>query len=165
MPAVVLAVTSGERLAACWPENLKSSLALVPVAVAVLILVPAEALDRVTVKPSLGSTVPSPATLTVMVLLVWPAAKLSVPKGSAPPAKSAAFAGRPPLPVTAQWTLLVPVVPPERVTVKVNGVLPILPSCLGGVGRAIAGAEGSSLTMVPVAEAVVIVAPPSGPTA
>ena len=51
-----------------------------------------------------------------------------MPEGSTPPVKSAAFAGLPPLPVTAQATLLVPVVSPERVTVKVNGVLPELPS-------------------------------------
>ena len=43
LPSMVLAVTSGERLPACWPENLKSSLRIVPVAVAVLMLVPAEA--------------------------------------------------------------------------------------------------------------------------
>ena len=49
--------------------------------------------DSVTVKPSSGSTVVSPATLTVIVLLVWPAAKLTVPEGSTPPAKSAALAG------------------------------------------------------------------------
>ena len=79
---MVLAVTSGERLPACWPENLKSSLRIVPVAVAVLMLVPAEALERVTVKPSLGSTILSPATLTVMVWLVWPAVKLSVPRAA-----------------------------------------------------------------------------------
>ena len=38
----------------------------------------------------IGSTVVSPATFTVMVLLVSPAAKLTVPVGSTPPAKSAA---------------------------------------------------------------------------
>ena len=39
----------------------------------------ARALDSVTVKPSSASTVVSPATLTVMVWLVSPAAKLTVP--------------------------------------------------------------------------------------
>ena len=43
----------------------------------------------------------SPATLTVMVLLVSPAAKLTVPVGNTPPVKSAAAAGLAPLPVTA----------------------------------------------------------------
>ena len=71
---------------------------------------PRRGLDSVTVKPSSGSTVVSPATLTVMVWLVWPAAKLTVPEGSTPPAKSVALAGAAPLPVTAQVALLVPVV-------------------------------------------------------
>ena len=69
-------------------------------AVAVVICAPPEALDSVTVKPSSGSTVVSPLTLTVIVLLVSPAAKLTTPLGSVPP-KSAALAGLAPLPVTA----------------------------------------------------------------
>ena len=78
-----------------------SSLRMVLVAVAVPMVVPALGLDSVTVKFSLGSTVASPATLTVIVLLVSPAAKLTVPVGKAPPVKSAATAGLAPLPVTA----------------------------------------------------------------
>ena len=78
-----------------------SSLRMVLVAVAVLMVVPALGLDRVTVKFSLGSIVASPATFTVIVLVVSPAAKLTVPVGKAPPAKSAATAGLAPLPVTA----------------------------------------------------------------
>ena len=78
-----------------------SSLRMVLVAAAVAMVVPALGLDSVTVKFSLGSTVASPAMLTVMVLLVSPAAKLTVPVGKAPPAKSAAVAGLAPLPVTA----------------------------------------------------------------
>ena len=70
-------------------------------AAAVLMVVPALGLDSVTVKPSLGSTVASAATLTVIVLVVSPAAKLTVPVGKAPPVKSAAVAGLAPLPVTA----------------------------------------------------------------
>ena len=78
-----------------------SSLRMVPVAVAVPMAVPALGFDRVSVKPSVDSTAVSPATLTVMVLLVSPAAKLTVPVGNTPPAKSAAVAGLAPLPVTA----------------------------------------------------------------
>jgi hypothetical protein len=103
-------------------------LTIVPVALEVLIVVPDEGFDRVTVKPSSGSIDLSPATLTVMVLLVWPAAKLTVPEGRTPWVKSAAFAGWLPLPVTAQATLAAPAVLPERVTVKVKGVVPALPS-------------------------------------
>jgi hypothetical protein len=50
-----------------------------------------------------------------------------VPEGITPPVKFAAFAGLRPLPVTTHATLLVPVVP-ARVTVKVNGMLPELPT-------------------------------------
>ena len=59
-----------------------SSLRMVPVAVAVPMVVPALGLDSVSVKPSVDSTAVSPATLTVMVLLVSPAAKLTVPVGN-----------------------------------------------------------------------------------
>ena len=48
----------------------------------------------------MASTAVSPATFTVIVLLVSPAAKLSVPVGNVPPAKSVAFAALAPLPVT-----------------------------------------------------------------
>ena len=78
-----------------------SSLRMVPVAAAVPMVVPALGFDSVTVKFSPGSTVLSPATLTVIVLLVSPAAKLTVPVGNTPPVKSAAVAGLAPLPVTA----------------------------------------------------------------
>ena len=79
---------------------------MVPVAVAVPMAVPALALLSDTVKPSSGSTVLSPATNTVMVLLVSPAAKVTVPEGSAPPTKSAAAAELVPEPVTAQLAVL-----------------------------------------------------------
>ena len=61
---------------------------------------PALGADSVTVKPSLASTVVSPATLMVTSWLVWPAAKLTVPVGNAPPVKSAALAALAPLPET-----------------------------------------------------------------
>ena len=91
---------------------------------AVAMVVPAAEFDSVTVKPSAGSTAVSPATLTVIVLLVSPAAKLTVPDGKTAPAKSEAEAGLAPLPVTAQLALVAMLVLPPRVTVKVNGVLP-----------------------------------------
>ena len=89
---------------------------------------PALGLDKATVKFSAGSTVLSPATFTVMVLLVSPAAKLTVPVGNTPPAKSAAAAGLAPLPVTAKAAVDAPAVLPVRDTVKVKAVLPLLPS-------------------------------------
>ena len=73
---------------------------MVPVAAAVVMVVPALGADSVTVNPSLASTVVSPATLMVMGLLVSPAAKLTVPVGNAPPLKSVALAGLAPLPAT-----------------------------------------------------------------
>ena len=77
-----------------------SSLTMVPVAAAVAMVVPALGADSVTVKPSLASTVVSPATLMVTSLLVSPAAKLTVPVGNAAPVKSAALAALAPLPET-----------------------------------------------------------------
>ena len=94
----------------CWPPTLialtnvpaepPSSLIMVPVAAAVAMVVPALGADSVTVKLSLASTVVSPATLMVTSWLVWPAAKLTVPVGNAPPVKSAALAALAPLPET-----------------------------------------------------------------
>ena len=94
-----------------------SSLRMVPVAVAVPMAVPALGFDSVSVKPSVDSTTVSPATFTVIVLLVSPAAKLTVPVGNTPPAKSAAVAGLAPLPVTAKAAVEAPAVLPLRVTV------------------------------------------------
>src|SRR5262249_57163809 len=75
--------------------------------------------------------------------------------------KRAGLAGLPPLPVTAQAGDEVPVVSPERVTVNVNGVLPLLPSFLFASNAAIANdgnGAASSLLMLPFAVAVVMVA-------
>ena len=80
-----------------------------------------------TVKVSSASKMESPLTLTVIVFVVSPAAKLTVPVGKVPP-KSAALAGLVPLPVTAKLALLARDVSPERVTVKVNGAFPLFPS-------------------------------------
>jgi hypothetical protein len=82
--------------------------------------------------------IPSAFISTVTVLLVSPAAKLTVPVGSAPPTKSLADAGLVPEPITAQLAVLVCATYPERVTVKVNGVLPVLPSDLTADAAAIA---------------------------
>ena len=77
-------------------------------------VVPAAGFDSVTVKPWPGSTTVSPATLTVIVWLVSPAAKLTVPEGRTPPAKSDAEAELAPLPVTAQLALVAMLVSPPR---------------------------------------------------
>ena len=79
-----------------------SSLRMVPVAAAVPMVVPGAGVRQRDgevlrwVPPWLSA-----ATFTVIVLLVSPAAKLTVPVGKAPPVKSAAVAGLAPLPVTA----------------------------------------------------------------
>src|SRR5438270_519794 len=70
-----------------------SSLTMVPLALAVPMVAPV-AFDSVTVKPSSGSTVVSPLTLTVMIFELSPDAKLTLPEGKLPP-KSLASA--PPL--------------------------------------------------------------------
>ena len=56
-----------------------SSLTMVPVATARDSVAPV-GLDSVTVTVSLGSTVVSPSTPTLMVWVVWPAAKVRVPE-------------------------------------------------------------------------------------
>ena len=100
--AFPLAVDIEVKAVGSGPVVVLSSLRMVPVAAAVPMAVPALGLDRVTVKFSADSTVLSPATLTVMVFVASPAAKLTVPVGNTPPAKSAAAAGLAPLPVTAK---------------------------------------------------------------
>ena len=72
---------------------------MVPFALALTIVAPADAFDSVIVNPSSGSAVVSPATLIVIVFDVSPALKVTVPAGKLPP-KSAAFAGAAPEPVT-----------------------------------------------------------------
>ena len=104
--------------------RLVSSLVIIPVAVAVVRVAPLVGLDRVTVKLSLGSTVVSPLTLTVITLDVSFAAKVTIPDGKVPP-KSAALI---PVPVTAQFTAFVPVIKPDRLTVKVKALFPEFPS-------------------------------------
>ena len=129
-----------------------SSLIIVPDAVAVVIDAPV-ALDRLMVNASSASYSLSPATLTVMVLVVSPAAKVRVPFGSVPPAKSSAVAGFGSPPPADQLTVVTAEVNPVLVAVNVNGVVPELPSALLALVAATAIAV-SSLTIVPVAEAV-----------
>ena len=105
----------------------ESSLVMVPVAVAVVMVAPLLGLVRVTVKVSLGSGVVSPLTGTLMAWEVMLAPKVTVPEGKTLPTKSAALAGLVPVPVTAQLTVWVVVVSPVRVTVKVKYFVPELP--------------------------------------
>ena len=138
-----------------------SSLRIVPVAAAVPITAPELGEVSVTVKPSLASTVVSPETGMVMVLLVSPAPKLTMPLGSALPVKSLAVAGLAPEPETAQLAVCATDVSPDLVTVKVNAVLPDCPSSLVASAAAMAS-EASSLRIVPVAVAVPVTAPELG---
>ena len=87
------------------------------------------AFDSATVKSSFVSTVESPLTEMVNVRVNSPAAKVIVPLGNVPP-KSAASAGVPPRPLTVKSADASPLVSPVRVTVKVNGVVPLFPSSL-----------------------------------
>src|SRR4051812_38837659 len=69
---------------------------------------------RLTVKSSLGSSVESPATGTVMVVDVWPPATVAVPDGKVPPTKAAPVTAEP---LTDQATVAVPVLSADRVKV------------------------------------------------
>src|SRR5262245_66690813 len=97
---------------------------MVPMADAVPSVAPLPGFDSITVKPSSDSITVSAATLTVTVFDVSPAAKLTVPLGSALPEKSEADAGLAPLPVSDQDTLCAEPMSPVRVIVNVNGVVP-----------------------------------------
>ena len=139
-----------------------SSLMIVPVAVAVVI-VPPIGPESVTVKPSFGSTVVSPLTLTVITFEVSPAAKVTRAAGQ----HAAGEVGRIGRIGAAAGHRVVrrsiaPLVSPLRVTVKVNGRAAGVAFRLAGVG----GRDGqrrqrhvSSLMIVPVAVAVLIVPP------
>ena len=88
------------------------------VAVAVLITpsVAPTGLLRLSVKVSLGSNTVSPKTVTVIVAVAAPAAKVTVPEGRKPPTKSVALAGLVPLPTTAQAAEEAALRSPVRVT-------------------------------------------------
>ena len=154
-----------------WPSTLSalvaaidrdaSSLRMVPNAVAVASVAPVLGFDNLTLKASLASCVVSPATLTVMIFDVSPAAKLTVPEGRTPPTKSAPLTVAPP---TVHIALCATEVSPVRVTVKVNAVVPDWPSTLSALVAVIvkAASVASSLRMVPNAVAVASVAPVLG---
>jgi len=72
-----------------------------PVAVDMLSVAGELGLLNVTVNPSLEATTVLPLTLIVTICVDWPAVKLNVPLGKAPPVKLGAEAGFVPLPVTA----------------------------------------------------------------
>ena len=114
------------------------------------------ALDRVTVKASSFSTSRSPVASTVMVAVLWPAAKLTWPDGIAPP-KSVASAS----PDTLQSAVVAWVRSPVRVTVKVKAVVPLSPSAWLTESAAMLR-SASSLTMRPEAAPVPICALPEG---
>jgi hypothetical protein len=97
-----------------------SSFWMIPLADAVPIVVPKLGLLSKTVNPSLDSTTLSPATSTVMVLLVSPAANVTVPVGSTPPMKSLADAEFVPrVPNADHVAMLIWDREPEREAVKV----------------------------------------------
>src|SRR5439155_221727 len=151
-----------------WPSALSalvaaidseaSSLRITPLAEAVPRTVPALGFDSVTVKASSDSTRVSPATPIVMTLEVSPAAKLTVPDGSTPPAKSATLTAAP---VTAQLALAAPLVSPARRSSELNGVVPDWPSALSALVAAI-DSEASSLRIVPLAVVVPSTVPALG---
>jgi len=65
---------------------------MIPLALAVVILAPPDALLSVTTNPSSASNTVSPATLMVIVLEVSPAPNCNRPLGKKPSTKSAAMA-------------------------------------------------------------------------
>ena len=107
-----------------WMRMPTSSETMLPWAWPVRISAWPLALPRVTVKASSPSTSRSPRTATWITLLVSPGAKVRVPAGSTPPAKSAASTW----PERLQSTVVVPLVTPERVTVNSWMTLPLSPS-------------------------------------
>ena len=108
-------------------ESEASSLRMMPLPTARVMVAPAGAPLRVTVKVSSASTRVSPETGTAMLRLVTPAAKVMVPLGSTPP-KSAASAGLAPEPATTQLSVCAAVVSPLRVTVNTALPEPLCPS-------------------------------------
>jgi hypothetical protein len=105
----------------------RSSLRIVPIAVDVPIVAPVDEW-RTTLKLSSFSTIISPLTSIEIIFELSPVAKDTVPDGSTPLGKSAAFAGTLPTPTTRHRTLLTPLRSPVRLTVKVKALLPLLPS-------------------------------------
>ena len=100
---------------------------MVPLAAPLEMVAPLGLLS-VTVKASSSSTLVSPLTFTVIVWLLSPAVKFTVPEGSPAPLKSDASAGLEPEPLTAQAADEAPLVSPVRLTVKVKALEPASPS-------------------------------------
>ena len=88
---------------------------MVPSALAVAMVAPT-GLFMVMLNLSSASKLLSLFTSTMIVLLVSPAANVTVPDGNKPPTKSSPVAWAPP---TAQSAVLLPDVPPLRFTVNV----------------------------------------------
>ena len=162
---VVPALPSVFTASSAAMEKLVSSLRMTPVAAAVPSVALPDGPANVTVNASSVSTAASPATLMVITALACPAAKLTVPDGNTPPAKSAAFAGFAPLPVTDQFTVPAAAVLPVRVTVKVKAADPASPSAFVASVAAmeITGGGASSFRIVPTAVAVPSTPPFEGP--
>ena len=132
--------------------TLKSSLIIKPLAAVVVIAVPDDGLESVTINPSSGSIVVSPLTSIVTTCEVSLAANDTVPVIVAQ--SVAGVAGFVPDPVTVHVAELVPVVTPDRVNVKVNGVVAVLPSfLLASVAAMAICVAASSFRIVPVADA------------
>ena len=110
-----------------WFCPTTSSLRMVPLAAPVAMVAPVGLLS-VTVKASSSSTTVSPLTWTVIVWLLSPAAKVTVPEGSAAAPKSTALAGLEPEPLTAQAAEERPLVSPVRLTAKLKALEPASPS-------------------------------------
>ena len=104
---------------------LASSLTIVPVTESEPICTSAAEEVSTTLKVSLVSSRWSPATWTVMVFIVSPAANATVPNGNTPPTKSAPLAAAAPVPATCQVADAVRLRSPERKTVNVIGVAPL----------------------------------------
>src|SRR5438874_736144 len=89
---------------------------------------------------------------------VSPAAKLTIPDGSTPPAQSAPLTAAP---ATAHWALAAPLVSPPLALHNANPILPDWPSALSALVAAI-DSEASSLRIMPLADAVPITVPVLG---
>ena len=98
---------------------------IVPSALAVGIVAPADGLNSVTVNPSSTSMSLSPMTSIDTVSDVWFGMKVTLPDAVA---KSSPSAGLAPLPAGEKNTVSVPLRSPVRVTVNVNAVVPPFPS-------------------------------------
>src|SRR5262249_5133935 len=94
----------------------------------VVIAEPADALESVTENDSSASNVRSPTMLTVIVCVVSEAVKVRVPEVG--PEKSAAAAVLVPPILVSDQSIVASPLGLVRVTAKVNGVVPTLPSAL-----------------------------------